>query len=165
MKEIDLTTYDPISHFAIAVGIAAALHTIVVFIAGIIFSILYEWWLFILIYMFGGALIALEYTGGMLLASYVSNVWEIKRKISSTTSTNHTQETNIFKNMNKNVNMEKKTTVMGSETPVTTSKKSVDTSKAPTPTSIVKTTIECPSCFTQNDIHAQRCKECGCPLK
>ncbi len=149
MKEIDLTTYDPISHFAIAVGIATALHTIAVFIVGIIVSIWYSWWLFIPIYILGGALIALEYTGGMLLASYVSHVWEIKRKINSTSSTSHLQATNIFKNANKNNNIDKKTTIVTSKTPVATT----------------RTTIECPNCFTQNDIHAQRCKECGCPLK
>lgn len=83
MKEIDLTSYDSVSHFAIAVGIVSAIDTVAVFIAGIVASVMYFWWLFIPAYVLGGGLIALQYTGGMLIASYVSHIWEIKKSIKS----------------------------------------------------------------------------------
>lgn len=163
MREIDLTSYDSVSHFAIAVGIVSAIDTVAVFIAGIVASVMYFWWLFIPVYVVGGGLIALQYTGGMLIASYVSHIWEIKKVLKANSATNQTQQPDIFNNVKNNNRTEKKTTVVASKTPVATSKTPVNSSNAPT--AIVKTTIECPSCFAQNDIHAQRCKECGCPLK
>lgn len=163
MKEIDLGSYDAISHFAIIIQVIAAIETVAVFILGIILSIEEYWWVFIPTYGCGAIVISTFYTIGMLFASYAGNICKIKESLQIIAGKSHPQETNIFKNMNKNVNIEKKTTAVVSKTPITTSKTPVTTSKAPT--SIVKTTIECPSCFTQNDIHAERCKECGCPLK
>ncbi len=163
MKEIDLCSYDAISRFAIIIQVIAAIETVAVFILGIILSVVEYWWAFIPTYGCGAMLISTFYTIGMLFASYAGNICKIKESLQIIAGKSHPQETNIFKNMNKNVNNEKKTTATASKTPITTSKTPVNASKAPT--AIVKTTIECPSCFTQNDIHAQRCKECGCPLK
>lgn len=163
MKEIDLGSYDAISHFAIIIQVIAAIETVAVFILGILLSIIEYWWIFIPTYGCGAIVISTFYTIGMLFASYAGNICKIKESLQIIAGKSHPQETNIFKNMNRNVNDEKKTTIVASKNPVATSKTPVNSSN--TPTAIVKTTIECPSCFAQNDIHAQRCKECGCPLK
>ncbi len=170
MKEIDLGSYDAISHFAIIIQVIAAIETVAVIILGIILSIEEYWWVFIPTYGCGAIIISTFYTIGMLFASYAGNICKIKESLQIIAGKSHPQETNIFKNMNRTVNVEKKTTVAASKIPVAASKTPVATSKTPVnssnaPTTIVKTTIECPSCFAQNDIHAQRCKECGCPLK
>lgn len=149
MKEIDLTSYDSISHFAIAVGIVSTIDTVAVFIAGIVASVMYSWWVFIPVYVGGGGLIALQYTGGMLIASYVSHIWEIKRALKANSATNQTQQPDIFNNDKNNNRTEKKS--IGAM-----HKASVENNK---------TSIECPSCFAKNDIHAEKCKECGCPLQ
>lgn len=149
MKEIDLTSYDSISHFAIAVGIVSTIDTVAVFIAGIVASVMSSWWVFIPVYVGGGGLIALQYTGGMLIASYVSHIWEIKKVLKANSATNQTQQPDIFNNVKNNNRTEKKSIGAMHKTSVESN----------------KTSIECPSCFAKNDIHAEKCKECGCPLK
>lgn len=97
MKETDLTSYEPISRFATVIKIISALEVFALFILGIILSIVEFWWIFIPIYIGGGIGIAVFYTVGILIASYVSNVYEIKESIQAIATKKYPQQTVTLK--------------------------------------------------------------------
>lgn len=106
MKETDLTTYKPISRFATVITITSLLEAFAVCILGIVLSIAEFWWMFIPLYIGGGIGIVIFYASGMLIASYVSNVYEIKESINAIATKEQPKQAITLKKVNSD-NIEK----------------------------------------------------------
>lgn len=145
MKDkMDLGSYffiDICSKLTVILTIIAAIG---IFIYGIVASIIFAWWYFIVVYLCGGFALVCFYFFNMLLISLCHNVYIIRMNL---------EKVGGFA-LHKRTTITKQTITQSTKSPNSIGK--IDSNIS---------TIECPSCLAQNSQTATHCKECGCPLK